>query len=56
MSQQQLLLPQFFKKAFNVILQANGRVLRMLHETFTALGVLVLDSFCDALHKKLRHK
>lgn len=34
MSQQQLPLLHFFKKSFNVILQANGRVLGRLHETF----------------------
>ena len=53
MSQQQLLLLllHFFKKSFNVILLANGRVPRMLHETFTVFVGLVLDSFCGALHK-----
>lgn len=51
MSQQQLLLLHFFKKSFNVIVQANGEVPRMLHETFPVFVGLGLDSVCAALHK-----
>lgn len=51
MSQQQLLLLHFFKKSFNVIVQANGEVPRMLHETFPVFVGLGLDSVCAALRK-----
>lgn len=51
MSQQQLLLLHFFKKSFNVIVQANGEVPRKLHETFPIFVGLDLDSVCAALHK-----
>ena len=50
MSQQQLLL-HFFKKSFNVIVQVNGEVPRMLHETFPVFVGLDLDLVCAALHK-----